>query len=190
MDEPSTSSGDSQKTAPAQFGHPVTVAVSQVAVTRAVRRASTRATAALRDGRFPTARDPHVPFRRIVLWAAVAAADVAVDRACCDPNSPNTWRSGAGTERSWTGERCSGSAVVPCREEAPPAGLAAAHERTHANQASALSSWLTRLQAIGSGGASCLSRSRCRRHSYWRVGRPPDRAADQFEDGEIEAGRG
>jgi hypothetical protein len=88
MDEPSTSSGDSQKTAPAQFGHPVTVAVSQVAVTRAVRRASTRATAALRDGRFPTARDPHVPFRRIVLWAAVAAADVAVDRVVLRPKQP------------------------------------------------------------------------------------------------------
>jgi len=88
MDEPSTSSGDSQKTAPAQFGHPVTVAVSQVAVTRAVRRASTRATAALRSGRFPTARDPHVPFRRIVLWAAVAAADVAVDRVVLRPKQP------------------------------------------------------------------------------------------------------
>jgi hypothetical protein len=39
MDEPRTSSGDSQESATALFGHLVKVAVSETAVTWAVRRA-------------------------------------------------------------------------------------------------------------------------------------------------------
>jgi hypothetical protein len=40
---------------------------------------STLTTAALRAGRF-TQGEPNVPVRRIALWAAIAAADVVVDR--------------------------------------------------------------------------------------------------------------
>jgi hypothetical protein len=94
MDEPRTSSGDSQESATALFGHLVKVAVSETAVTWAVRRALDAGYRRATGRPIPSAREPDVAFGRIVLWAviaaaAVAAADVVVDRVVLRPKQPN-----------------------------------------------------------------------------------------------------
>jgi hypothetical protein len=63
----------------------VTIALLESAATWAVRRALDSGYRLATGHVPPTARDPNVPFRRIVAWAvvtatAVTAADVAVDR--------------------------------------------------------------------------------------------------------------
>jgi Protein of unknown function (DUF4235) len=99
MNEPGTNTVGSQESATVLFGHPVNVAVSEMAVTWAVRRALNALYRRATGRPVPTARDPDIPFRRIVLWAAgaaaaVAAADVVVDRPVL--RAPITEHSGAG----------------------------------------------------------------------------------------------
>jgi hypothetical protein len=79
--------------ASAQFDNPVKVAVLEMVVTWAVRRTLNVSYRRAIGRPVPTARDPDVPFRRIVLWAAVAAAAVAaahvvVDRVVLRPKQP------------------------------------------------------------------------------------------------------
>ena len=93
MDEPRTTSGACRKFGAAQFGHPMKVTVSEMAVTWAVRKALDAGYRRATGRPIPTARETDIAFRRIVLWAAiaaaaVAAADVVVDRVVLRPKQP------------------------------------------------------------------------------------------------------
>ena len=71
----------------------VKVAVLEMSATWVVRRALEFGYHAVTGGELPTARDRHVPFRQVLIWAtvtaaAIAAADVIVDHSALRPKQP------------------------------------------------------------------------------------------------------